>query len=123
MKEYCFWIYILFNVRGQKTYVGVTNNLKRRMFEHKIGLRNGYAKDNALDKLAYYEQYKYIDKAIAREKQLKAWKRAWKYRLIETMNPEWLDLATDVDDYIAHISPADLAEYISQFNNGQLPNQ
>ena len=71
----------------------MTNNLDRRMLEHKREVIKGYTKEKHIHKLAYYEHFQYIDKAIAREKALKKWNRAWKYRLIETMNPEWKDLA------------------------------
>ncbi len=102
-KEYSFWVYILFDKRAGATYIGVTNNLSRRMYEHKNGLDDGYTKKHNIHKLGYFEQYKYIDNAIAREKQLKKWNRAWKYRLIETINPNWIDLASDLDDYIKNI--------------------
>ena len=96
-KEYHFWVYILFDERAKGTYIGVTNDLERRMYEHKMGLVPGFAHEHGITKLGYYEHYRYIDKAIAREKNLKDWHRAWKYRLIETMNPDWIDLASDID--------------------------
>jgi putative endonuclease len=97
MKEYKFFVYILFNERAKATYIGVTNNLERRILEHKRGAVPGFSDDKQTHKLGYYEFYQYIDKAIAREKAIKKWNRAWKYRLIETMNPNWVDLAADVD--------------------------
>ena len=100
MKDYHFWVYILFDERTKGTYIGVTNNLERRMYEHKMGLDDGYTKEHNIHKLGYFEYYKYVNNAIAREKQLKKWKRAWKYRLIETMNPNWIDLADDLDKNI-----------------------
>ena len=103
MKEYNFWVYILFNDRAKATYIGVTNNLERRMIEHKMGLVPGYTKQHNIDKLAYFEHYQYIYDAIAREKALKKWNRAWKYRLIETMNPEWNDLAVGLTEYIKNM--------------------
>ena len=103
MVEYNFWVYILFDERAQATYIGVTNNLERRIMEHKMGLVPGYTATRHIDKLAYFEHYKYINDAIAREKALKKCKRAWKYRLIETMNPDWRDLASGLDEYIAQI--------------------
>ena len=103
MKEYHFWVYILFNERAKATYIGVTNNLERRMIEHKMGLIRGYTKTHKIDKLSSFEHYKYIDDAIKREKILKKWNRAWKYRLIETMNPNWDDLAVGLDEYIKNI--------------------
>ena len=104
MKEYNFWVYILFNERAQATYIGVTNDLERRVIEHKMGLIDGYTKKYGIDKLAYFEHYKYINDAIAREKALKKWNRAWKYTLIERMNPNWIDLAASLDEYIANMA-------------------
>ena len=71
MKELRFWVYILFDVPAHATYIGVTNNLRRRVYEHKKGLVEGYTKKHNIDKLGYYEEYQYIDNAIAREKTLK----------------------------------------------------
>ena len=96
MKDYHFWVYILFDERAKGTYIGVTNDIERRMYEHKMGLDDGFTKSKNIHKLGYFEYYKYINNAIAREKQLKKWKRAWKYQLIETMNPDWQDLAIDI---------------------------
>ena len=95
MKDYNFWVYILFDERAKGTYIGVTNNLERRMHEHKMGLDDGYTKKKNIHKLGYFEYYKYVDNAIAREKQLKKWNR-----LIETMNPNWVDLADDLEKNI-----------------------
>ncbi len=111
MTEYKYWVYILFDKRAHKTYIGVTNNLSRRVFEHKLGLIDGYSKDYNLTKLAYYEEFKYINNAIAREKLLKKWHRAWKHRLIETINPNWDDLAQNVNEYIATLTHLEISEY------------
>ena len=100
MKDYHFWVYILFDERAKGTYIGMTNNLESRMYEHKMGLDDGYTKEHNIHKLGYFEYYKYVNNAIARKKQLKKWKRAWKYRLIETMNPNWIDLADDLEKNI-----------------------
>ena len=97
MKDYNFWVYILFDKRAGGTYIGVTNNLYQRVYEHKKGLVPGFAHNHKIDKLGYFEHYKYINDAIAREKNLKNWHRVWKYRLIETMNPNWQDLAEFLD--------------------------
>jgi putative endonuclease len=67
------------------------------MLEHKRESVPGFTQEKHIHKLAYYEHYQYVDKAIAREKALKKWNHAWKYRLIETMNPDWEDLAAEVD--------------------------
>ena len=97
MREFNFWVYILFDRKGGGTYIGMTNDLERRMLQHKNGIDRGFTKKHNIHKLGYFEYYKYVDKAIWREKNLKDWHRAWKYRLIETMNPTWKDLAEDLD--------------------------
>ena len=102
-KEYNFWVYILFDERAHGTYIGMTNDLEKRMIEHKMGLVPGFTKDKNIYKLGYFEHYKYVNDAIAREKSLKKWKRAWKYRLIETMNSEWNDLSVGLDEYIKNM--------------------
>ena len=73
-------------------YVGVTNDLTRRIFEHKEGLTKGFVSKYGVTRLVWYETYNQITEAIAREKELKKWRRDWKIRLIEEMNPEWEDL-------------------------------
>ena len=100
-RDYNFYVYILFDERAKATYIGVTNDLERRIYEHKLELIDGFTKRKHIHKLAYYEYYTDINTAIAREKALKNWKRAWKYRLIETMNPNWVDLAAYIDEQIA----------------------
>jgi putative endonuclease len=92
-KEYNFWVYIMFNERAKATYIGMTNDLRRRVYEHKNGIIPGHSKEKGTNKLGYFEYYKYANMAIAREKELKEWHRAWKYRLLETMNPDWKDLS------------------------------
>jgi putative endonuclease len=76
-------------------YIGVTNNLERRMFEHKHKLVEGFTKNYGLDKLVYFETYQYVNDAIKREKNMKKWKRQWKISLIEKDNPNWNDLSYD----------------------------
>ncbi len=73
-------------------YVGVTNNLVRRVFEHKEGLFEGFTKKYQIKNLVYYEEYSDIREAIAREKQLKSWNREKKLTLIERLNPGWEEL-------------------------------
>lgn len=84
------------NARNTVLYVGVTNNMERRVKEHKEHLdpRSFTARYN-VEKLVWYEAHQSIRAAIVREKQLKEWKRAWKERLIREMNPEWMDLAAE----------------------------
>ena len=87
-----YWVYILCSKRNGTLYIGVTNNLIRRTYEHKQGLVEGFTKKYAVDKLVYTEEFNDINNAISREKTIKKWNRAWKLRLIEQQNPEWKDL-------------------------------
>ncbi len=89
-----FYVYILTN--GVRTlYVGVTNNLERRIHEHKQKLVPGFAKRYNLTWLAYFEETTDVRSAIEREKQIKGWRRSKKVALIESKNPEWRDLASE----------------------------
>ena len=90
--ERCYWVYILASTIGGTLYVGVTNNLVRRVYEHKMGLADGFTKKYRIHRLVYFEQFGDIEAAILREKRLKRWNRAWKIRLIEELNPNWDDL-------------------------------
>ena len=74
-------------------YIGVTNDLERRMFEHKNKLIDGFTKKYELNKLIYFETYQYVKDAIKREKNMKKWKRKWKIKVIEEENPNWSDLS------------------------------
>ena len=78
-------------------YIGVTNNLERRIFEHKHELIDGFTKRYHVHKLVYYEQTGDIRAALEREKQLKRWSRKKKNALVETLNPGWEDLSKDWD--------------------------
>ncbi|MFC1563767.1 GIY-YIG nuclease family protein [candidate division KSB1 bacterium] len=89
------YVYILSNQNNKTLYIGVTNNLERRVYEHKNELINGFTKKYKLKKLVYYEEYDYINDAIKREKQLKNWHRDWKVNLIRSNNPEFCDFAQD----------------------------
>ena len=87
-----YWVYILTNKPRGTLYIGVTNNLKRRVYEHKNEFINGFTKQYKLKKLVYFESYSYVYDALQREKTLKHWKRGWKIRLIEEFNAQWEDL-------------------------------
>ncbi len=89
-------IYILSSHRNGTIYIGVTSNLVQRIYEHKNNLADGFTKEYAVHDLVYYECYDDMLTAIAREKQLKAWKRAWKLALIEKTNPKWEDLYDEI---------------------------
>jgi putative endonuclease len=87
-----YFVYIMTNMTFGTLYIGVTNDLCRRVYEHKNGLYKGFTKKHKLDKLVYYEVYDNIENAINREKAIKKWNRNWKLRQIMEMNPEWNDL-------------------------------
>jgi putative endonuclease len=90
--ERSYWVYILASRIGGTLYIGVTNDLVRRVYEHRMGLADGFTKKYGVHRLVYFEQYSDIENAIRREKHLKKWNRAWKVRLIEELNPNWDDL-------------------------------
>ncbi|MEA3463705.1 MAG: GIY-YIG nuclease family protein [Patescibacteria group bacterium] len=96
-KEYRYYIYILSSKRNGTLYIGVTNSLLRRSFQHKLkeNSKSFTARYN-VTRLVYYETYGYIQNAIQREKQLKKWKCLWKIELIEQENPTWRDLFLDM---------------------------
>lgn len=87
-----YFVYILASKRNGTLYTGVTNDLIRRIFEHKKDLNKGFTKRYQVHRLVYYEQSEDVSSAIEREKRIKKWLRAWKLELIEKHNPQWLDL-------------------------------
>jgi putative endonuclease len=92
MKNY--YVYIMTN-KSRTLYVGMTNNLERRVWEHKQKISEGFTKRYNITLLVYYEAYSDVRDAIAREKQVKDWRREKKIALIETLNPTWRDLSED----------------------------
>jgi putative endonuclease len=87
-----YYVYILASRRNGTLYTGVTNDLRRRVYEHKNDLVEGFTKKYHVHDLVYFDQTESIESAITREKQLKTWKRGWKIKLIEKENPGWDDL-------------------------------
>ena len=94
-KKYAY-IYILTNKNNNVLYIGVTSYLKKRIWEHKNKVVDGFTKKYNLDKLVYFETGENIESAIEREKQLKNWHREWKFNLIKIQNPEFKDLYYDI---------------------------
>ena len=88
-----YYVYILTNKSNKVMYIGITNDLQRRLYEHKNELVDGFTKKYHVHKLVYYEGYKDVNDAIFREKKLKGLLRIRKNELVETMNPEWTDLS------------------------------
>ena len=84
--------YILASRRHGTLYIGVTNDLMRRVFEHRSGAVAGFTRTHKVHRRVWFEEYPWIADAIAREKQLKNWNRDWKLNLMERSNPEWVDL-------------------------------
>ncbi len=91
-----YYVYIMTSKINSTLYTGVTNDLKRRVFEHKNKLLEGFTKKYNIDKLLFYEAYDDINNAIAREKQIKGGSRAKKIQLIEEMNSKWDDLYDEI---------------------------
>ena len=88
-----YYVYILTNWNHKVMYIGVTNNLERRLYEHKNMLADGFTKKYKVHQLVYFEQTNDIRSALEREKELKGWKRSKKNLLVETINPNWEDLS------------------------------
>ena len=87
-----YYVYILANKRNGTLYTGITNDLVRRIWEHKNNIFEGFTKKYEVHLLVYYEVFSEPRQAITREKQLKWWRRKWKLELIESFNPGWDDL-------------------------------
>jgi putative endonuclease len=86
-----YYVYLLANRKDGTLYLGVTNDIVRRVYEHKHKLARGFTARYGVDRLVWFECYDDPTTAIAREKQIKKWRRAWKIALIEAENPGWLD--------------------------------
>ncbi len=91
-----YWVYILASKPRGTLYIGVTNDLVRRVSEHREGAVPGFTKDYNVKMLVYFEEHDDVERAIEREKKLKRWARAWKIELIRSKNPEWDDLFDDI---------------------------
>ncbi|MGR5308100.1 GIY-YIG nuclease family protein [Vibrio mediterranei] len=85
-------VYILSSRSNKVLYVGVTSQLKQRIWQHKNGVVDGFSKKYHVNKLVFFEVHQSMTAAITREKQIKRWKRDWKENLIKSMNPNWMDL-------------------------------
>ena len=92
MSERSYYVYLLASGRNGTLYLGVTNDLIRRVGEHRDHVLPGFTRKYDVTQLMWFEQHWSIHEAIAREKQIKAWKRAWKLELFRDTNPDWIDL-------------------------------
>jgi putative endonuclease len=91
-----FLVYILASRRNGTLYIGMTDDLSRRIWEHRTGVTPGFTKKYGVKTLVWYEVHESREAAFQRERQLKKWSRAWKLRLIEEMNPQWRDLTDEI---------------------------
>ena len=96
VKMSSFYVYILTNARDGTLYTGITNNLIRRVYEHKNGGIEGFPKKYKTNKLVYFEETPDVQSTITREKRIKKWRRSWKIELIEKNNSQWRDLYYDI---------------------------
>lgn len=87
-----YYVYILASRKNGTLYIGVTNDIIRRVWEHRQGRGSKFVRKYEVNRLVHVEQHAQIARAIQREKTMKEWPRAWKIRLIERTNPEWIDL-------------------------------
>ena len=98
-----YYVYVLASKRNGTLYIGVTNNLERRVYEHRNHLVKGFTEEYNVSTLVYFEQTNNIASALQREKQLKKWNRKWKLDLIESTNPEWKDLSKNwIPDHVGN---------------------
>ena len=91
-----YWVYILASKPGGTLYIGVTNNLVRRVYEHREGLAESFTKRYGIKTLVFFESHETIAAALQREKNIKHWSREWKIDLIAASNPEWRDLYEEI---------------------------
>jgi putative endonuclease len=96
-EEKCPAVYIMASRYRGTNYTGVTSELWNRVCNHKNKLFKGFTADYNINQLVWYERHQTMEHAIRREKQVKKWNRAWKFRIIEEMNPNWLDLHDTID--------------------------
>ena len=113
-KEYSYYVYILTNETNTVFYTGVTNDIIRRIVEHKIKIHNSFSSKFNVTKLVYYEHFTDVHNAIEREKKLKKWNREWKWRLIRKANPGFRDLIYDF------ASEKEIAELIDEMKKNIL---
>ncbi|MCU0905160.1 MAG: GIY-YIG nuclease family protein [Tabrizicola sp.] len=115
MREYNFLVYLMASGRNGTLYCGVTNDLVRRVHEHREGRAECFTSKYGVSRLVWFEQHSDISEAILREKRIKNWNRAWKLALIEKENPEWRDLAVDLGlEPIPDVIPAKAGIQVSE---------
>ena len=103
-REYRFFVYIM-SSKSRRIYTGVTNNIERRVRQHKAGEIEGFTQRYKINRLVFYQRFQYVGNAIRREKEIKGWDRAKRVALIERENPTWDDLADDWGKPIELLTP------------------
>ena len=98
-------VYLLASTRNGTLYVGVTSNLIQRIWQHREGSVEGFSSDYLVKTLVWYEMHSTMESAIRREKALKKWNGAWKLKLIEERNPEWIDLWPEITGEVTYLKP------------------
>src|SRR5262244_1530379 len=99
MRKHDYWVYILTNKYCTTMYIRITNEIVRRLYQHRYGEVDGFAKRYHLTRLVWLEHFRNVNDAIACEKKLKGWRRSRKIALVERMNPRWLDLSDDWEQH------------------------
>ena len=92
LRRTMFYVYMLASRAHGTLYIGITDNLLRRVWEHKCKAVPGFTKKYGVDRLVWFEPHETLESVLLREKQIKEWKRAWKIQLLECDNPHWIDL-------------------------------
>ena len=95
--ETLFWVYMMTNKPYGTLYIGITNDLARRVYEHREGMIKGFTKRHGLKILVWYAEFTTAIEAISYEKKIKRWQRDWKMQLVENFNPVWRDLYEDIN--------------------------
>jgi putative endonuclease len=98
-------VYMLANERNGTLYIGVTSNLIQRIWQHREGILDGFTHEYSVKVLVWYEMHVTMETAIRREKALKKWNRAWKLKLIEERNPDWIDLWSEINGEVMYLKP------------------
>ena len=91
-----FYVYMLASRRNGTLYIGMTDNLVRRVWQHRESIVPGFTKEHGVTMLVWYEQHESRESAFTRERQMKKWNRAWKLKRIEALNPDWIDLYEEI---------------------------
>lgn len=117
MREWRFYVYIMASRPWGTLYVGMTNDVMRRIFEHKEGRVDGFTKTYDVKDLVYFEEWPTAPSAIHREKRLKKWPRKWKINLIRTNNPDWNDLAAEW--YPKTMTPTEIDAWLKKIAGSQ----